>query len=184
MPGTNNRNLTPWWRGICKSPCIHYSPSAKDGGLYARFQMQRGKRIVTLSPCMLERRRKFRTSTSTLQRLGAHQPGATAAMIFWRRTRIELRVYRLCRPLHNHSAIAPRPRHRHWIQKRKAAALEVQRQKSSELSTQPWQGCALPPRATAAGEVGIIRANFSLSSRLSKIFFLALDDLRPGHARM
>ena len=65
----------------------------------------------------------------------------------WRRDPESNRGTRLCRPLHNHSAIAPKALYIRRFSKKGKAALSPgiwSGKRVSNSRPQPWQGCALP----------------------------------------
>ena len=72
---------------------------------------------------------------------------ALEAEEYWRRDPESNRGTRLCRPLHNHSAIAPRPKTRAGNKRGKALLSPVEIWSGRRVSNSrpiPWQGIALP----------------------------------------
>ena len=106
----------------------------------------------------------------------------------WRREPESNRRKRLCRPRHNHFAIAPKTRYcERFSKKGKARFLCFpffifwSGRRVSNSRPQPWQGCALPTELLPLGEGAIIRiSDFASSTGAQSFQELLTSHLRPG----
>jgi hypothetical protein len=109
-------------------------------------------------------------------------PTAQTSLI-WRRKSESNRRPRLCRPLHNHSAIPPIE-----IKTGKAHAFPVLQtwsgKRVSNSRPQPWQGCALPTELFPRFKEGAILRIFGrVSTTEMRTIFRAFAAMRPSDSK-
>ena len=109
VPGTGIEPVRRFQREILSLLCLPISPSGRGQGLYLPLKVKKGKRICTF-PFLFGAGEESRTLDLYLGKVSLYQLSYSRVKL-WRREPESNRPTRICNPVHNRFAIAPRLPH-------------------------------------------------------------------------